>query len=65
LQKKIFGILLKRKEAILFLKELLDYCEGLDGHTLELALSNSIEAKFGGYQIIIKGTLDEETKKRI
>jgi len=65
LQKKIFGIVLKRKEAIVFLKELLDCCEGLDGHSLELALSNSIEAKLGRYQIIIRGSLDEETKKRI
>ena len=59
------GLFLKRKEAIVVLKELLDYCEGLDEHSLELASSNSIETKLGSYQIIIRGTLDEESKRRI
>ena len=56
---------MKRKGAIAVPKELLDYCEGLDEYSLELALSNSIEAKLVGYQIIIRGTLDEESKRRI
>jgi len=56
---------LKRKEAIVVLKELLDYCEGLDEHSLELASSNSNRAESGGYQIIIRGTLDEESKRQI
>ena len=47
------------------LKELLDYCEGLDEHSLELSSSNLIESELGGYQIIIRGTLDEESKRRI
>jgi len=59
------GIVLKREEAIVVLKELLDYCQGLDAHSLELAPTNLSEAKLGGYQIIIRGILDEEDKKRI
>jgi hypothetical protein len=56
---------LKREEAIFVLKELLDACNGLDGHYLEL--SNpcaSIEA-VGGYQIVIHATLDKKTKEQI
>jgi len=53
---------LKRDEAISVLKELLDTCIGLDGHGLELIGSN---APLPGYQIIIKGVLDEETKQQI
>ena len=56
------GIVLKRDEAISVLKELLDNCTGLDEHGLELIASN---APTSGYQIIIKGVLDEETKQRI
>jgi hypothetical protein len=56
------GIVLKRDEAISVLKELLDNCAGLDGRGLELIASN---APTSGYQIIIKGVLDEETKQRI
>ena len=56
------GIVLKRDEAISVLKELLDNCTGLDGHGLELIASN---APTSGYQIIVKGVLDEETKQRI
>jgi len=53
---------LKREEAISVLKGLLDNCAGLDGHGLELTAPN---APTSGYQIIIKGVLDEETKKHI
>jgi hypothetical protein len=56
------GIVLKRDEAISVLKELLDNCAGLDGHGLELIASNALTS---GYQIIVKGVLDEETKQRI
>ena len=56
------GIVLKRDEAISVLKELLDNCIGLDGHGLELIASNALTS---GYQIIVKGVLDEETKQRI
>ena len=56
------GIVLKRDEAISVLKELLDNCTGLDGHGLELITSNALTS---GYQIVVKGVLDEETKQRI
>jgi hypothetical protein len=59
------GIVLKRQEAICVLKELIDTCKGLDGHPLELALPNAPTSTEGGYQIIIKGALDEETRKQI
>jgi hypothetical protein len=53
---------LKREEAISILKELLDNCTGLDGRSLELTAPS---VGLSGYQIIIKGVLDEETKKAI
>jgi hypothetical protein len=53
---------LDREEAIAVLKELLDNSPGLDGHGLELTAPT--EPTFG-YQIIIKGTLDDETKQHI
>jgi hypothetical protein len=53
---------LKREEAISVLKELLENCKGLDGHSLELT-EPRIPAS--GYQIIIKGILDQETKQQI
>ena len=55
-------IVLKREEAIAILKELLDHCEGLDGHYLELAPPNVVTSNAGGYQIIIGKALDEKTK---
>jgi hypothetical protein len=51
---------LKREESISVLKELLDNCKGLDGHSLEVTAPTA-----GGYQIIIKGILDQETKNQI
>jgi hypothetical protein len=56
---------LRREEAISVLKELLDNCIGLDGHYFELASPNAPTATKGGYQIIIKGAFDQETKKCI
>jgi hypothetical protein len=53
---------LERVEAITVLKELLDSSIGLDGHGLELTAPS--DSAFG-YQIIIKGTLDDETKHHI
>jgi len=53
---------LKRDEAISVLKELLDDCKGLDGHSFELTAPS---APSSGYQIVIKGILDEETKKQV
>jgi hypothetical protein len=50
---------LKRDEAILILKELLEKCQGLDNHNLEITNPTS------GYQIIIRGILDAETKQHI
>jgi hypothetical protein len=61
----LIGIVLKREEAISVLKELLDNCNGLDGHYLELSPSNASSSTMGGYQITIKTALDEETKKCI
>ena len=55
-------IILEREEAVTILKELLDNSLGLDGHSLELTAPT--EPTFG-YQIIIKGTIDEETKQHI
>jgi hypothetical protein len=49
---------LKRDEAIAVIKELLEGVVGLDGHSLELAPPISVA---GGYQIVIKGVLDEKT----
>jgi hypothetical protein len=54
-------IVLKRDEAVLVLKELLDGCSSIDGHSLELSPPSPV----GGYQIIVKGALDEPTKKFI
>jgi hypothetical protein len=56
------GIALKREEAIALVKELLECCLGLDGHSLELS-PPTLAA--GGYQVIIRVALDEETKKCI
>ena len=56
---------MKREEAISVLKELLDNCNGLDGHYLELSSSNVSSSMMEGYQITIKTALDEETKKCI
>jgi hypothetical protein len=61
----LIGIVLKREEAISVLKELLDNCNGLDGHYLELSSSNVSSSMMEGYQITIKTALDEETKKCI
>jgi hypothetical protein len=49
---------LKRNEAIAVIKELLEGVVGLDGHSLELAAPIS---SAGGYQIVIKGSMDEKT----
>jgi hypothetical protein len=56
------GLFLEREEAITVLKELLDNSPGLDGHGLELTVPTEPTS---GYQIIIKGTLDEKTKQLI
>ena len=48
---------MKRDEAIIVIKELLEGVLGLDGHSLELAPPVS---SAGGYQIVIKGILDEK-----
>ncbi len=56
---------MKREEAIAVMKELLDGCIGLDGRSLELTSPNATASTESGYQIIIRGTLDEETKKHI
>jgi hypothetical protein len=53
----------RREEAISVLKELLDNCTCLDGHYLELAPPNTSNSTKGGYQIIIKTALNQETKK--
>jgi hypothetical protein len=53
---------LKREEAISVLKELLDNCIGLDEHNIELTKPSTPNP---GYQIIIKGILDQETKQYI
>jgi hypothetical protein len=50
-QKRLLVDSLKREEAIAVLKELLDNCQGLDGHYLELA-PPSAPSTTGGYQII-------------
>ena len=56
---------MKREEAVSVLKELLDNCNGLDGHSLELAPPNAPASMIGGYQIIIRKALDEKTKNCI
>ena len=61
----LLGALLKRKEAISVLEELLDKCSGLDGHYLELMPPNTPKLMSGGYQILIMATLSEEIKNRI
>jgi hypothetical protein len=53
---------LKRQEAVTILKELIDCCIGLDGHSLEIVPPNT---PTGGYQIFIIKALDEQTKKCI
>ncbi len=56
------GVFLKREEAILVLKELFEKCSTLDGHYLEILPPNASSALSGGYQVVIKTTLDEETR---
>jgi hypothetical protein len=58
----VLGIVLKRDEAISVLKELLDGSVGLDGHGIELSAPNGSTS---GYQIVIRGKLDEETEQHI
>ncbi len=53
---------LKREEAIIVLKELFERCTTLDGHYLEILPPNASSAMSGGYQVVIKTTLDEETR---
>jgi len=53
---------LNREDAVLVLNELLVHCKGLDGHTLELTAPGTGVL---GYQIIVKGILNEETRKCI
>ncbi|MCL4429795.1 MAG: hypothetical protein M1167_03475 [Chloroflexi bacterium] len=55
---------MKREEAISVLKELLEGCRGLDGHILQLE-PPAAPSTVGGYQIIIKMALDQETQKCI
>ena len=52
---------MKREEAILVLKELLDNCVGLDDHYLELVPPSTSTPITAGYQIIIRNVLDKET----
>ena len=56
---------LKRAEAIAVLKELLDKCNCLDGHLVEIAPPIALKSAGEGYQIIIKGALDGETQRHI
>jgi hypothetical protein len=56
---------LRRDEAVLVLKRLLDCCVGLDGCGLELAPPSSPRETGGGYQIVIRGVLDGETRKQL
>jgi hypothetical protein len=56
---------LRRDEAVLVLKRLLDSCVGLDGCGLELAPPSSLSANGAGYQIVVRGVLDGETKKQL
>jgi hypothetical protein len=52
-------------EAIAVLKELLDKCNCLDGHLVEIAPPTATKPASEGYQIIIKGAIDGETKRHI
>lgn len=58
-------IILKRAEAIAVLKELLDKCNCLDGHLVEIAPPTTSKIASEGYQIIIRGALDGETQRHI
>lgn len=58
-------IVLKRVEAIAVLKELLDKCNCLDGHLVEIAPPIAPKSTGEGYQVIIKGALDGETQRHI
>jgi hypothetical protein len=53
---------LKREEAILVLKELFEKCTSLDGHYLEILPPQASIMMSGGYQIVIKTVIDEETR---
>ena len=56
---------MKREQAISVLKELLDNCVGLDGNCLELQPPIAVSSTGLGYQIVIKGTLDEQTRQKM
>jgi hypothetical protein len=56
---------LKREEAVSLVKELLDSCLGIDGHPVEITPPNPAAANVQGYQIIVRGAIDEATKKQI
>jgi hypothetical protein len=58
-------IVMEREEAILFIEELLVDCRGLDDHPLTLTSPHVSGATSGGYQIIIGGALDKETRQGI
>ncbi len=51
---------MERQEAVTVVKELIDSCVGLDGHSFELAPPNIGTSV--GYQIIIRTALDDQTK---
>jgi hypothetical protein len=53
---------LKREEAILVLKELFEKCTFLDGYYLALMPAGYAGLISKGYQILIKTSIDEETR---
>lgn len=65
LQSQSAVTVLKRAEAITVLKELLEKCNCLDGHLVEIAPPIASKVATEGYQIIIKGAIDGETQRHI
>jgi hypothetical protein len=60
--QELVGMGLNRETAVSVVNELLGACRGLDGHSFELSAPSVGEV---GYQIIIKGVLDQATKRGI
>jgi hypothetical protein len=58
----LFGIFMKREEAIAVLNELFGKCTFLDGHYLALMPAGYANTLSKGYQILIKTPIDEKTR---
>ncbi len=56
---------MKRTEATEIIKEIIDSCQGVDGHPITLIAPNTATPQTDGYQVVINLALNDETKRCI